>query len=121
MSRKLEKRSFLDRVLSRRESSGKSDKRCKGKVSSRENPSSSSATEEMPSYDDVSDLTSNQELLVDEREELSEYNCPPPPRPIYEVKSPARSQNLDETEEFYDDVSVYQEGRDENHQVTRPP
>lgn len=71
----------------------------------------------MPTYDDVSDLTTNQEPLVNEGEELSEYNCPPPPRPIYEVKSPARSQNLDQTEEFYDDVSAYQERRNENHQV----
>lgn len=118
MSSKLEKKSFLDRVLSRRESPrgerSKTNKRhrYKGKASS--NPSSS--LEEIPTYDDVSDLTSNQESLAD-REELPEYNCPPPPRPIYEVKSSAGSSN--QIQEFYDDVSAYQGRRNKNrhHQV----
>lgn len=119
MSSKLEKKSFLDRVLSRGESPGKfSNKRqrYKSKVSS--NPSS---LEEIPTYDDVSDLTPNPESLAD-GEELPEYNCPPPPRPIYEVKSPAGSQNSDEIQEFYDDVSAYQGRRNKNHhQVKRSP
>lgn len=117
MSSKLPKISFLDRVLSKRESPGKSDKkerhRYRNKVSS--SPSSSLDTEEMPAYDDVSDLTPNQESLTNE-EESPEYNCPPPPRPIYEVKScvPAESQSPEQTQEFYDDVSAYQERCNKN-------
>jgi len=116
MSSKLQKKSFLDRVLSRREYPGKSNKRerhrYKDKVSS--NPSSSLDAEEMPTYDDV---TPNEEPLADEGEESPEYNCPPPPRPIYEVKWPAGSQSPDHTQEFYDDVSTYQKERRKNYQV----
>ncbi|XP_018052493.1 PREDICTED: uncharacterized protein LOC108689981 [Atta colombica] len=115
-----QKKSFLDRVLSRRESSSKeTDKReryrCKDKISS--NSASSLDTEKVPTYDDVSDLTSKQDyqaLLTDEGEELPEYNHPPAPRPIYQVKLPVKDQN--ETQEFYDDVSVYQEGHNKNPQ-----
>lgn len=107
ISSKLKKKSFLDRVLNRREAAGKSDeRRCyKGKASANQ------------IYDDVSDFTPNEELLAIRGEELSEYNCPPPPRPIYEVKSSAESPSPDQTEEFYDDVSAYQERRNKNHQV----
>lgn len=117
MSSKLEKKSFLDRVLSRRESPGKSNKRhrYKGKVSS--SPSLSLDKEETSTYDDVSDLTSNQESLADEGEELPEYNCPPPPRPIYEIKSPVENQTPDETQQVYDDINAYQKRRNKNHEV----
>ncbi|KAL0116810.1 hypothetical protein PUN28_010021 [Cardiocondyla obscurior] len=103
-SNKLQKKSFLDRVLSRGESPVKPDKKerhCnKNKVSS-----SSLDVEEMPTYDDVSDLTANQESLAVGGEELPEYNCPPPPRPIYEKRLPAESEsNLNETQEFYDNI-----------------
>jgi len=119
MSSKLRKKSFLNRVLSRREYPSKSNKRerhrYKDKVSS--NPSSSLDTEEMPTYDDV---TPNEESLADEEEELPEYNCPPPPRPIYEIKLPVESQSPDQTQEFYDDVSTYQKERRKNYQVKHP-
>ncbi|XP_011873582.1 PREDICTED: FK506-binding protein 5-like [Vollenhovia emeryi] len=83
---KLEKKSFLDRVLSRRDSPEKSGKRQrhKGKVDN----------------DDASDL------------ELPEYNCLPPPRPIYQVKL------SEQTQEFYDDV---QERRDKDDQQIISP
>ncbi|KYN04378.1 hypothetical protein ALC62_05144, partial [Cyphomyrmex costatus] len=110
------KKSFLDRVLSRKECPSKeTDKReryrYKNKVSS--NPASPLDTGKMPTYDDVSDLITKQDhqagSLTDESEELPEYNHPPPPRPIYQVKLPAESQSTDETQELYDDVSGYQE------------
>ncbi|XP_018337479.1 PREDICTED: uncharacterized protein LOC108745677 isoform X2 [Trachymyrmex septentrionalis] len=115
-----QKKSFLNRVLSRRESPSKeTDKReryrCKDKISS--NSASSLDTEKTPTYDDVSDLTSKQdyqaEFLTDESEELPEYNHPPPPRPIYQVKLPVKGQN---EQEFYDDVSAHQEGHNKNSQ-----
>ncbi|XP_018301050.1 DNA ligase 1 isoform X2 [Mycetomoellerius zeteki] len=124
-----QKKSFLDRVLSRRESpkSKESDKRERYRYKEREdkvssNPASSLDMEKMPTYDDVSDLTSKQDYqagsLTDEDEELSEYNHPPPPRPIYQVKLLAEGQS--ETQEFYDDVSAYQERHNKNpQQATR--
>lgn len=105
ISSKSPKKSFLDRVLSRRESPSKSDKRCKGKASS--SPPSSTKEEQISTYDDASNLTSNHESLADEVEELPEYNCPPPPRPVN-----AKSTTLngsDQVEEFYDDVSACRE------------
>ncbi|XP_029669504.1 uncharacterized protein LOC115239235 isoform X1 [Formica exsecta] len=102
-SKSPQKKSFLNRVLSRKESPGKSDKKYKGKASS--SPPPSLTKEEMSTYDDASDLTPNRESSADEGEELSEYNCPPPPRPVY-TKSTTLN-GLDQTKEFYDDVSVY--------------
>lgn len=96
--------------MKRREPLGKSDKRhrCKNEVSSNE----------IPIYDDISDLTPNEEFLVIGGEESSEYNCPPPPRSIYEIKSSVKeSPSPDKTEEFYDDVNAYQERHDKDHQV----
>ncbi|XP_036150975.1 uncharacterized protein LOC105835166 isoform X2 [Monomorium pharaonis] len=118
MPSKLEKKSFLDRVLSRRESPNKLNKKhhCKSKVSS--NSSLSLDKEKLHTYDDVSDLTSNQFLakfLTDEKEELPEYNCPPPPRPIYEIKSLTENQNS-ETRQVYDDVNICQERRIKNNE-----
>ncbi|XP_012214738.1 muscle M-line assembly protein unc-89 [Linepithema humile] len=101
-SKFLQKKSFLDRVLSRKESSGKLDKKYKSKVSSLPSPST---TEKTPTCIDASNLTPNQESLAEEREELPEYNCPPPPRPIY-TKS---LNNPNRVEEFYDDVSACRE------------
>lgn len=124
MSSKLKKKSFLDRVLSRErgESPGKLDKRerhrYRDKVSSNPSSNPSLDTEEKPAYDDVSDLTLNQEPIADEGEQLPEYMCPPPPRPIYEVKLSTESQNSNETQEFYDDVGAYQEQRNKS-QVKR--
>ncbi|KYQ57134.1 Src kinase-associated phosphoprotein 2-B, partial [Trachymyrmex zeteki] len=123
-----QKKSFLDRVLSRRESpkSKESDKRERYRYKEREdkvssNPASSLDMEKMPTYDDVSDLTSKQDYqagsLTDEDEELSEYNHPPPPRPIYQVKLLAEGQS--ETQEFYDDVSAYQERHNKNPQQVK--
>lgn len=117
----LQKKSFLERVWSRKESPGKTDKRLRGKVSSSPTPTSS-ATEVMSTYDDVSDLMSHPESLADNGEnELPEYNCPPPPRPVY-TKSPtiANQADLNLVEEYYDDVSACREQRNKNNQVTFP-
>lgn len=102
-SKSPQKKSFLNRVLSRKESN-KSDKRYKGKASS--SPPSSSTKEEMSTYDDAFDLP-NRESLANEGEELPEYNCPPPPKPIY-VKSTIPN-NPEQDEKFYDDVSTCRE------------
>jgi len=93
--------------LSRRESSGKSlGKKYKHKISS---SPSSSAVEELPTYDDISDLMTNQELLTNDEEE-PKYMCPPPPRPISATKLPPIPNNPDNRiEELYDDVNTCRE------------
>lgn len=108
------KKSFLERVWNRKESSSKSDKRLRSKVS--KSPLPSSTVEEMPTYDDISDLTLKQKSLTDDSEELPEYKSPPPPRPIY-AKPPIVS-NPGEAEEIYDDVSACREQYNKNNQVT---
>ncbi|XP_020292534.1 uncharacterized protein LOC109859075 [Pseudomyrmex gracilis] len=103
---KLQKKSFLDRVLSRRESSGgKSEKRCKSKTSLES--VAPLVSEKMPTYDHVSEPKKEiKELSAPNvEEELPEYNCPPPPRPI----TPNRANNSGRTEEYYDDVSARRE------------
>lgn len=102
-SKSAQKKSFLNRVLSRRESN--KDKRYKGKASS--SPPPSSTKEEMPTYDDASDLTPNCKSLMNEEQELSEYHCPPPPKPVY-IKS-TTPNDPEQGEEFYDDVSSCRE------------
>lgn len=118
MSSKLEKekKSLLGRVLGRESDKYISDKRhrYKGKVSLNSSVDKKQTTS---TYDDASDLTSNRESLANEEKELPEYNCPPPPRPIYEIKSLAaeNQRHSDETGDFYDDVSAYRERHDKNH------
>lgn len=113
-SKFLQKKSFLDRVLSKRDLSGKSDKKCKGKAMS---PPSPSTAEKMPVCNDASDLTPNEESLAEEEEEFPEYNCPPPPRPIYTITK--SSNNPNQVEEFYDDVSGCRGQCNKNHRVSR--
>ncbi|XP_032670135.1 uncharacterized protein LOC116843656 [Odontomachus brunneus] len=118
-SKFLQKKSFLKKVWSRKESPGKTEKRLRGKVSSSPIPSSL-ATEVMSTYDDVSDLMSHPESLADNGEnELPEYNCPPPPRPVY-TKSPSIVNQVDPnpTGEFYDDISACREQHSKNNQQT---
>lgn len=106
-SKSPQKKSFLGRVLSRKESPGKSDKRYKGKTSS--SPPPSSTKEGTSIYDDASDVTMNHEsLAVEGPEELPEYKCPPPPRPVY-TKSTTLNDQVDQVEEFYDDVNACRE------------
>ncbi|XP_029178704.1 uncharacterized protein LOC114946406 [Nylanderia fulva] len=113
-SKSPQKKSFLERVLSRKESPGKSDKRYKGKTSS--SPPPSSTKEEILSiYDDASDVIVNRESLADEEKELSEYNCPPPPRPVY-TKSTIPNGQVDQAEDLYDDVNACREQH--KHQQT---
>ncbi|XP_011146446.2 uncharacterized protein LOC105187375 isoform X1 [Harpegnathos saltator] len=118
----LQKKSFLERVWSRRESPGKTDKRLQSKVSASPTPSSSATETPLPTYDDVSEWTlipSGQESSAnDGGEELPEYNCPPPPRPVY-TKSPIVKQVESYSgEEFYDDVNACREQYNKNHQQT---
>lgn len=111
----LQKKSFLERVWSKMESSGKTDKRLRGKVSLSPTPTSS-ATEAMPTYDDVSELMQNHELLTNNSEEgLSNYNYPPPPRPVF-TKSPLIVNHVDPNavEELYDDVNACREQYNNN-------
>lgn len=102
-SKSPQKKSFLNRVLSRRESN--KDKRYKAKASS--SPPPSSTKEEISTYDDASDLTLNRESLANEEKELPEYHCPPPPKPVY-IKS-TTPNGSEQGEEFYDDVSSCRE------------
>lgn len=102
-SKSPQKKSFLNRVLSRRESN--KDKRYKAKASS--SPPPSSTKEEISTYDDASDLIPNRESLANEEEELPEYHCPPPPKPVY-IKS-TTPNDPEQGEEFYDDVSSCRE------------
>lgn len=101
-SKSPQKKSLLNRVLSRKESSGK---KYKSKASS--NPPSPSTKEEISTYDNASDLTPNRES-PNEGNELPEYNCPPPPRPVYYMKS-TTPNGLEQGEELYDDVSTCRE------------
>ncbi|XP_017885189.1 uncharacterized protein LOC108628043 [Ceratina calcarata] len=99
-----QKRSFLDRVRSRRESPKKVEKKSKRKTAQ---PSVVENQDPQPLYyDDVSDLVSvHQETCLDE--EQPEYTSPPPPRPIY-TKPPVITDTTD-GHEFYDDVAALRE------------
>lgn len=116
-----QKKSFLDRVRSKKESPRKIEKKTKYKTAtSPSRPpaplsqlSSSLANNQESSsyYDDVSELINVEQEINRLEEEQSEYTCPPPPRPIY-VKPPI-IENVTDADEFYDDVAY----RDKSHQV----
>lgn len=96
-----QKRSFLDRVRSRRESPKKVEKKSKRKIVQSVSPVENDEPQPIY-YDDVSDLMNVQREICLE-EEQSEYNSPPPPRPVF-AKPPITSDTTDERE-FYDDVA----------------
>ncbi|XP_050582355.1 uncharacterized protein LOC126918474 isoform X1 [Bombus affinis] len=116
-----QKKSFLDRVRSKKESPRKIEKKTKYKTAtSPSRPpaplsqlSSSLANNQESSsyYDDVSELINVEQEINRLEEEQSEYTCPPPPRPIY-VKPPI-IENVTDADEFYDDVAY----RDKSHQT----
>jgi len=68
----------------------------------------------MPTYDDVSDLMTNQEFLVNDEEEPN-YMYPPAPRPISMTKSPVVNNPDNQIEELYDDVNTCREQYIKNH------
>ncbi|XP_076169963.1 uncharacterized protein LOC143148012 [Ptiloglossa arizonensis] len=95
------KKSCLSRVRSKRESPRKSEKKLKRKIPT---PPPTNI-EETSTYDDVSDLmNAGQEAKRSLEEEESEYNCPPPPRPVY-TKPPVIADEIDK-QTFYDDIAV---------------
>lgn len=109
-----QKKSFLDRVRSKRESPKKTEKKVKYKTptSPPPLPPASVIDQEPPTYyDDVSDLTKTPEINRFEEED-SKYTCPPAPRPVY-VKPPVIDTIVD-SQEIYDDVSTYREKYDKD-------
>ncbi|XP_043248366.1 uncharacterized protein LOC122395101 [Colletes gigas] len=94
-----QKKSFLDRVRSRKESPRKSEKKQKRRTPT---PPPTNV-QELPTYDDVSNLINGQEAKQNVEEEESEYKCPPPPRPVY-AQPPVIADAVDE-QELYDDVA----------------
>lgn len=106
-----QKKSFLHRVRSKKESPKKNEKKANSKTvssplrqSSSPLLSTSANNHHLPIYyDDVSDLMNIQQQTIRLEEEQSDYTCPPPPRPIY-AKPPLINDTAD-TEEFYDDIA----------------
>lgn len=113
----LQKKSFLERVWNRKESHAKTDKRSRSKIS--QSPTPSSASETISNYNDISDQIPNQETPTNNGEkELLEYNCLPPPRPIYTKSSSSINQvDSNPDEDFYDDVNTCRNQYNKNHQV----
>ncbi|XP_012140188.1 uncharacterized protein LOC100879848 [Megachile rotundata] len=104
-----QKKSFLDRVRSKREFPKKSEKKVKCKTPTSPPPPcpAPEIDQEPPTYyDDVSDFAKAPEIKRVEEED-SEYTCPPAPRPVY-VKPPVVADTVD-SQEFYDDVSACRE------------
>ncbi|XP_015436065.1 PREDICTED: uncharacterized protein LOC107191513 [Dufourea novaeangliae] len=109
-----QKKSFLDRVRSRKESPRKTDKHAKGKILTPPAPD----VQELPTYEDVFGLTNTRQVKRNpsSEEDESEYTCPPPPRPIY--GKPPTIVDATDQQEFYDDVtSCRQNYREEVRQI----
>ncbi|KAF3420602.1 hypothetical protein E2986_03104 [Frieseomelitta varia] len=109
-----QKRSFLDRVRSKKESPKKIEKKAKCKTigsPSRLPPLPpplppqplANNHESSTYYDDVSGLTNVEQQANRFEEQQSEYTCPPPPRPIY--AKPPMTENTIDADEFYDDIA----------------
>ncbi|XP_078040667.1 uncharacterized protein LOC144471938 [Augochlora pura] len=109
-----QKKSFLDRMRSLKESPRKTEKKTKGKVVAL----STVDNERLSTYDDVSDLIDSQQIkrtMLSEQEKRkeekekneSEYNFPPPPKPIYAHPPPVEETIATIQEGLYDDVSSY--------------
>ncbi|XP_076248968.1 uncharacterized protein LOC143188524 [Calliopsis andreniformis] len=98
-----QKKSFLNRVMSRKESPKKTEKKMKRKTLT----PPPSTVQEPTTYDDVSGLANTQETKQIIEDEETEYTFPPPPRPIY-AKPPPIVEAVNQ-EELYDDVSSCRE------------
>lgn len=129
-----QKRSFLDRVRSKKESPKKIEKKAKCKAvgspsrlpplppplpppSQPSPPLARNNHESSTYYDDVSGLTNVEQQQVNRFEEQqSEYTCPPPPRPIY--AKPPTPENAIDADEFYDDIAYRDKSNsDQSYQV----
>ncbi|XP_053971990.1 uncharacterized protein LOC128872882 isoform X1 [Hylaeus volcanicus] len=93
------KKSFLDKVRKKKESPRKNDKKQKRQITT---PPPSANIQQLPTYDDISDLMNNQKAKRNFEDE-SEYTSPPPPRPVC-AKPPPLTVDAADNQEFYDDV-----------------
>ncbi|XP_034952513.1 uncharacterized protein [Chelonus insularis] len=98
------KKSFLGRMRNKKDSTKKEKNK---KNSAKEIiPIQSEISQELPTYDDVSELSSakNNNLIMGT---MPEYTCPPPPRPLY-VKPPTidNFKSKENIEELYDDIEA---------------
>ncbi|XP_043488351.1 uncharacterized protein LOC122515176 [Polistes fuscatus] len=98
------KKFFLDRMRNKKESPQKREKIITAKRETLTPPPQIIQAEEVTTYDDVSDLIIK---------EMSEYICPPAPRPIY-TKPPTVIKPVNE--KFYDDVNGCHEKRNQQIQ-----
>lgn len=101
-SKSPQKKSFLNRMRSKKDFPRKNEKKTKCKTSPQLLPSVNNQ-ELSTYYDDISDLMNIQQETIRVEEQQSEYTCPPPPRPIY-AKPPIINDVID-TDQFYDDVA----------------
>ncbi|XP_076675584.1 uncharacterized protein LOC143372856 [Andrena cerasifolii] len=99
-----QKKSFLDRVRSRKDSPQKMEKKMKRTVAA----ASSASVQESATFENVTYMMAAQEAKQNFQVEESTYTCPPPPRPIY-VKPPTIAADAIEQQELYDDVSACRE------------
>lgn len=99
-----QKKSFLDRVRSRKDSPQKIEKKMKRTVA----VASSASVQEPATFENVTYMMAAQEAKRNFQVEESTYTCPPPPRPIY-VKPPTIVTDAIEQQELYDDVSTCRE------------
>ncbi|XP_015171676.1 PREDICTED: uncharacterized protein LOC107063975 [Polistes dominula] len=104
------KKSFLNRMRNKKESPQKKDKIITAKQETLAPPPQIIQAEEVTTYDDVSDLIIKD---MSASNEMSEYICPPAPRPVY-VKPPTII--IPVKEEFYDDVNGCQEKKNQQIQ-----
>lgn len=104
------KKSFLDRMRNKKESPQKREKIITAKRETLTPPPQIIQAEEVTTYDDVSDLIIKEMSVSNE---MSEYICPPAPRPVY-VKPPTVIMPV--KEEFYDDVNGCHEKRNQQIQ-----
>ncbi|CAL7947052.1 unnamed protein product [Xylocopa violacea] len=120
-----QKRSFLSRVRSKKESPRKYEKNSKNKSQTPPFRSSPPPSPALPTndqkqpiyYDDVSDLMNIQHEINRFVEEQSEYTCPPPPKPINE--KPSVIIDVIDAHEFYDDVGTYREKARDNPETCK--
>lgn len=104
------KKFFLDRMRNKKESPQKREKIITDKRETLTPPPQIIQVEEVTTYDDVSDLIIKEMSVSNE---MSEYICPPAPRPVY-VKPPTVIMPV--KEEFYDDVNGCHEKKNQQIQ-----
>lgn len=93
------KKSFLDKMRNRSYKSKKEDKKKRGTTST-------TPTENLPTYDDISGTVNSSQEKKPEIEVETEYLCPPAPRPIYSIPPAITTCSV---EQLYDDIAACQE------------